>query len=176
MKTIAVPLHFRRVLCGITLLIAEVGGAVVVDPLVISTGQEPETVQLTWPARSGQTYGLQATEDLVNWITLPLLETGGGVEIGYTVQLPANFVKGFWRLIITDRVAIDPYAGDLDEDGIPTEWELNYGLNPLFASDAAGDPDADELTNLAEFRLGMHPRLPAAVRSPAQIGLKLFSP
>ncbi|NVK25066.1 MAG: hypothetical protein HWE10_09080 [Gammaproteobacteria bacterium] len=40
---------------------------------------------------------------------------------------------------------------DLDDDGMPNEWELTYGLNILDASDAAIDIDQDGATNLQEF-------------------------
>jgi len=41
---------------------------------------------------------------------------------------------------------------DDDNDGMPDAWELQYGFNPLDASDAALDADTDGLTNLQEFQ------------------------
>lgn len=43
---------------------------------------------------------------------------------------------------------------DEDDDGIPTAFENNNGLNPTDPSDAALDPDNDGLTNLREYQLG----------------------
>lgn len=45
---------------------------------------------------------------------------------------------------------------DDDNDGMPDEWELAYGLNPLI-DDAAADPDGDEVSNINEFNLGTAP-------------------
>ena len=52
--------------------------------------------------------------------------------------------------------ALDP---DDDNDGMPDTWEVLYSFNPLNAADAGQDPDFDGLSNLAEFRLGSHPRV-----------------
>ena len=45
---------------------------------------------------------------------------------------------------------------DDDNDGLPDEWELAYGLNPL-RNDAADDPDGDGVSNINEFNLGTAP-------------------
>ncbi|HLG26002.1 MAG TPA: S-layer homology domain-containing protein, partial [Candidatus Gracilibacteria bacterium] len=41
---------------------------------------------------------------------------------------------------------------DGDGDGIPDQWELQYGLNPKDPADAQLDKDNDGLTNLEEYR------------------------
>jgi hypothetical protein len=49
---------------------------------------------------------------------------------------------------------------DRDGDGLPDAWELAHGLNPDEANGengAAGDPDRDTQTNLAEYRSGSEP-------------------
>ena len=43
---------------------------------------------------------------------------------------------------------------DTDGDGIPDSWEIQYGLNPNLAADAAADLDGDGYTNLQEFQAG----------------------
>jgi hypothetical protein len=53
---------------------------------------------------------------------------------------------------LTDDV--DP---DDDNDGMPDDWEITYGLNPFDPSDAALDNDADGLTNLQEYLGGTDP-------------------
>ena len=54
---------------------------------------------------------------------------------------------------------------DSDGDGMPDEWELRFGLNPLDPADASLDSDGDGMSNLDEFRRGGSPRaraVPAA--------------
>lgn len=46
--------------------------------------------------------------------------------------------------------------GDWDDDGIPDDWEILYGLDPLH-NDAELDSDNDGLTNLQEFVLSTNP-------------------
>lgn len=46
---------------------------------------------------------------------------------------------------------------DTDGDGMPDAWESMMGLDPS-VDDAAGDPDADGITNLQEAQAGTHPR------------------
>jgi|GEM_PF-155861 len=46
---------------------------------------------------------------------------------------------------------------DDDNDGMPDDWEIQYGLDPLDDSDASGDLDGDGYTNLEEYNLGRHP-------------------
>ena len=40
---------------------------------------------------------------------------------------------------------------DTDQDLIPDAWELQFGFDPNDGSDAAGDPDGDGYSNLAEY-------------------------
>jgi hypothetical protein len=74
-------------------------------------------------------------------------------------------------------VACSPSPGtrncfsDSDGDGLPDDWELANGLNPLSGSGdngANGDPDHDGFTNLQEFLAGTNPR-------DAQSALKISS-
>lgn len=46
---------------------------------------------------------------------------------------------------------------DDDNDGLPDQFELQYGLNPLDASDALLDWDLDGITTLAEYQNGTNP-------------------
>jgi hypothetical protein len=46
---------------------------------------------------------------------------------------------------------------DDDGDGMPDAWEIVNNLDPLDASDAAGDPDEDGISNLDEYSAGTGP-------------------
>ena len=48
-------------------------------------------------------------------------------------------------------------VGDYDRDGIPNDWELAHGLNPMDKGDAALDFDGDGLSNYGEYLLGTDP-------------------
>jgi hypothetical protein len=47
---------------------------------------------------------------------------------------------------------------DPDRDGMPSNWELRFGLDPADASDGERDPDGDGLSNRAEYEARTHPR------------------
>ncbi len=54
----------------------------------------------------------------------------------------------------------NPLNPDSDGDGLPDGWEVTYGLLPrdaTGANGAAGNPDADGLTNLQELAAGSNP-------------------
>ncbi|MGC8830247.1 MAG: lamin tail domain-containing protein [Verrucomicrobiia bacterium] len=50
-----------------------------------------------------------------------------------------------------------PLPLDFDRDGIPDNWELQYGLDPLSAADAQLDYDGDGYSNLQEYIAGTNP-------------------
>lgn len=109
---------------------------------------------------------------------------GNGQALGSLTPLPdgpatvssaaasANGVANEFLLIWEDPSAIPRQlralriAGgtdDVDQDGLPNDWELQYGLDPASAEGddgPDGDPDHDGLTNLAEFTLGTDPTNP----------------
>jgi hypothetical protein len=52
---------------------------------------------------------------------------------------------------------------DSDHDGMPDDWELQYGFDPLNPADASQDFDGDGMTNLQEYRAGTHPKQAGSV-------------
>ncbi len=52
---------------------------------------------------------------------------------------------------------LDTLTTDTDGDGMPDWWETHYGFDPEDPSDAAEDPDGDDLTNLEEWLGGTDP-------------------
>ncbi|WP_319523798.1 S8 family serine peptidase [uncultured Desulfosarcina sp.] len=49
----------------------------------------------------------------------------------------------------------DLYATDIDDDGMPAGWEINYFAS--ISRDGSGDYDADGLTDLAEYQAETYP-------------------
>jgi hypothetical protein len=68
-----------------------------------------------------------------------------------TLQVTANALNGSRSITVT-------VIPDYDRDGLPNAWESQHQLNPLDATDAAGDADGDTLSNADEFGLGTDPR------------------
>ena len=63
------------------------------------------------------------------------------------------------EVIIEGRpvVPLNPANPDTDDDGMLDGWELQYGLDPMDASDATGDLDSDGLLNYLEAFWGTNP-------------------
>lgn len=102
------------------------------------------------------------------WITVTTPPSGTGpITIGYTVTANTGatrsgsiLVAGQTFNITQAALAVGPTA-DNDADGLPDEWELSFGLDPLAATGdngPAADPDGDGISNLEERRAGSHPR------------------
>ncbi len=71
----------------------------------------------------------------------------------------ANPAGGTARNAHFDNVAARLAHKDEDNDQIPDDWELVYGLDPNYASDASFQYDGDTLSNLQEFQAGTNPQL-----------------
>ena len=61
---------------------------------------------------------------------------------------------------------------DDDNDGIPDDYEIANGLDPLNPADAAADADGDGFTNLEEFLAGTDPQ--DAADFPRQVPVAIF--
>ncbi|WNC71968.1 PQQ-binding-like beta-propeller repeat protein [Thalassotalea psychrophila] len=84
------------------------------------------------------------------------------------IELDERYVKAIYShngqvfVIRTDygEISIEKLTiDDFDDDGMPSYWEDQYGLNPYLALDASTDNDLDGLTNLQEYQYGTNPNL-----------------
>ncbi|HKX61931.1 MAG TPA: Ig-like domain-containing protein, partial [Verrucomicrobiae bacterium] len=61
---------------------------------------------------------------------------------------------------VTSSTAVLSVGGsgqDTDGDGLPDEWEVAFGLNPMNGADRTGDPDNDRASNWDEYVAGTNP-------------------
>lgn len=72
------------------------------------------------------------------------------------------------------KLAASPVASrsgdDMDDDGMPDNWEALYGFDAANPKDAFGDSDLDGVMNLFEFQLGTAPGDPS---SPSVVNVPL---
>jgi hypothetical protein len=61
------------------------------------------------------------------------------------------------RFVLFQSGDVFVYDRDPDQDGMVSEWERRFGLDPQDASDAALDNDGDGRTNLQEYQANTHP-------------------
>ncbi len=143
----------------------------VTDPenwvLVQSSTSDNENSENLWvPLEIGHDYALQVKPDsgqesfewdyALGWrIAMPHDSDGDGVPDEYDA-FPDD--PNEWEDTDGDGIGNNADTDD-DNDGIPDEWELYYGLDPLF-DDASEDPDNDGYTNIEEYHAGTDPTDP----------------
>jgi len=98
--------------------------------------------------------GLQAVDTCVVTVTKAAVEDSDGDGVPDDQDA---FPSDPDEYLDTDADGVGNNADtDDDNDGLPDEWELAYGLNPLL-NDAADDPDGDGVSNINEYNLGSAP-------------------
>jgi hypothetical protein len=100
---------------------------------------------LSWWGKSGRTYFIQTSPDMLTWSYLPFVETGVADVSG--IQFTNTGERQFWRLRFTDAATGgNAETADFDGDGLGNLFEVENGLDPLSAdSDGDGVGDADEV-------------------------------
>lgn len=85
----------------------------------------------SWWGRSGRTYFLQHSENLLSWTYFPdVLESGGNGVLSYGFNV-SGADRFFLRLKYSDILTNDPLNADFDGDFIGNLEELQMGLDPL---------------------------------------------
>lgn len=96
---------------------------------------------------------ITTTTDPTNWDT-----DGDGVSDGdEDINKDGKYDKEEGE---TDPLDALDYEADIDDDGMPDYWEIEYGLDPYEYFDAELDDDDDGLTNLEEYENSTHPMNP----------------
>jgi hypothetical protein len=99
--------------------------------------------QVSWWGRSGRTYFLQRSEDLIGrWSYFPLIEIGKDAPLSYGFVNPSPLV--FARVTYLDQILTDPYGTDSDSDGLSNQEEFWFKTE-LFSPDHDGDGVVDGL-------------------------------
>lgn len=147
-------------IAGHTVYVSQCGYELTVNPTAVEIGSNAGAGELAIVAPLDAVWEAIATAP---WITL----VGGNNGIGsgtlhYSVLANTTGEPRTGRIIIsgveyTILQGINPT--DNDGDGMPNEWELQYGFDINDPSDANEDPDGDGLTNLEEYQLGTNPLL-----------------
>ncbi len=128
---------------------------------------------LSWKGKTGRTYFIQHSEDLLTWRYFPIIEIGNNLPIAWDFE--SNAQKFFLRFKYSDQPTSDPFADDFDadrvsnfdellagtdpfvnanadSDALPDDWEIqHFGSNNAENGGPNDDPDGDGLTNFQEF-------------------------
>jgi len=102
---------------------------------------------LMWWGKSGRTYFIQQSYDLITWTYVPVVRDGVGTPDG--LNFACSDSRQFWRLKFTDMPtgSLTGATADFDDDGISNLAELQgtYKSDPLdYDSDNDGYSDGAE--------------------------------
>jgi hypothetical protein len=114
------------------------------EGLQVAAGAQAEDFTLSWWGKTGRTYFVQQSFDLMTWQYVPVIESGAEAVCGLNVS--CSETRQFWKLRYTDApTGGNAQTADFDGDGLANLDELYYGADPFKA-----DSDDDSLTDYAE--------------------------
>lgn len=173
------------------------------DPLekaYLEHDEANQILRLKWWGRSGRTYFILHSDDLVYWNSFPVIETGADAVMEYGVAYtPTPSSKLFLRVKSTTipttdpngddfdsdgvsnlaeiQMGLDPLNTDSDGDGMSDGWEIAHGLDPL-SNDTSLDPDGDGFSNITEYLAGTNPQVADGEVGAgfSATGLRVFTP
>lgn len=101
------------------------------------------------------TYGYDELDRLIS------MQRSDGPEIGYGFDAVGNITgKDVTNSPDTDGDMVANFVDpDDDGDGMPDDWEIDNGLDPLNPADASIDSDNDGTSNLEEYNNGTDPNV-----------------
>lgn len=124
------------------------GGLVVLSVAVTNTATLPITFQIE---RNGVPLA-ETTSTLNGLVAFYSVTNADPSFTNYTFRI-SNAATPAGAL---SEPAILTFLSDSDQDGLPDQWETQFGLDPN-RPDATLDPDGDAMTNLAEYIAGTDP-------------------
>ena len=119
----------------------------------------------TWLTTERTTNGTNLPNSIFPWTTTP--DDDANKAIATLGQLKAVFSLRFENL--------PSKFIDSDDDGMPDNWEITNGLNPLNAADAYGDPDGDGMNAAEEYLSGRNPAVADPLVDPSNRSLDVFN-
>lgn len=79
------------------------------------------------------------------------------IKIGTFLNNPDSDGDGLLDGVEVNELKTNPLEKDTDGDGMPDGWEVEYGLDPIDASDSTEDPDKDGYNNYQEYLNNTNP-------------------
>jgi YD repeat-containing protein len=123
-----------------------------------------DKLDLSWSDNSTDETGFRIERKAEAENTYTQITTVGRDVTAYSDTGLAVNTTYYYRITAYNSIGFSPYSNetnattvrDTDNDGIPDEWEMSFGLNPEL-NDATFDPDSDGYSNLQEYINGTHP-------------------